>query len=148
MISYTTLSVCVKTLVFSCQKCDFKIVLMSYDKQNLLNTSAPVLLNSLNSVQKSDSMTYSKTCLKRPLKKKKTKNRISTWVIAKYRSKVLQNAPRGSILQNFQPAFSYHLSLRPLFCLFLSGCLRQVLLYTVCHCIFTIYTPLIFVVNK
>ena len=33
-----------------------------------------------------------------------------------------------SILQYFQPSLSYHLSLRPLFCLFLSGRLRQVLL--------------------
>ena len=38
-----------------------------------------------------------------------------------YRSKVLQNAPR--------PSFSYHLPLKPLFCLFLSGRFRQVLLY-------------------
>ena len=35
-----------------------------------------------------------------------------------------------SILQYFRPSLSYHLSLRPLFCLFLSGPLRQVLLYT------------------
>ena len=36
---------------------------------------------------------------------------------------------KGSILQYFRPALSYHLSLRFLFCLFLSGRLRQVLLY-------------------
>ena len=35
-----------------------------------------------------------------------------------------------SILQHFWPSLSYHLSLRPLFCLFLSGRLRQVLLYS------------------
>ena len=35
-----------------------------------------------------------------------------------------------SILQYFWPALSYHLSLRPLFCLFLSGHFRQVLLYS------------------
>ena len=34
-----------------------------------------------------------------------------------------------SILQYFRPSLSYHLSLRPLFSLFLSGCLRQVFLY-------------------
>ena len=34
-----------------------------------------------------------------------------------------------SILQYFRPSLSYHLSLRLLFCLFLSGRLRQVLLY-------------------
>ena len=34
-----------------------------------------------------------------------------------------------SILQYFWTSLSYHLSLRSLFCLFLSGRLRQVLLY-------------------
>ena len=34
-----------------------------------------------------------------------------------------------SILQYFRPSLSYHLSLRSLFCLFLSRCLRRVLLY-------------------
>ena len=34
-----------------------------------------------------------------------------------------------SILQYFRPSLSYHLSLRPLFCLFLGDRLRQVLLY-------------------
>ena len=35
-----------------------------------------------------------------------------------------------SILQYFRPSLSYHLSIRFLFCLFLSGRLRQVLLYS------------------
>ena len=43
--------------------------------------------------------------------------------------KSIAECSKGSILQYFQPALSYHLSLRSLFCLFLSGCLRQVLLY-------------------
>ena len=34
-----------------------------------------------------------------------------------------------SILQYLQHSLSYHLSIRPLFCPFLSGRLRQVLLY-------------------
>ena len=38
---------------------------------------------------------------------------------------------KGSILQYFRPSLSYHFPLRPLFCLFLSGRLRQVLLYYV-----------------
>ena len=42
---------------------------------------------------------------------------------------------KGSILQYFRPSLSYHLSLRPLFFLFLSGHLRQVLLYN--HLIFS-----------
>ena len=36
---------------------------------------------------------------------------------------------QGSILQYFRPLLSYHLSLRSLFCLFLSGLFTQVLLY-------------------
>ena len=39
----------------------------------------------------------------------------------------------GSILQYFRPSLSYHLSLRSLFCLFLSGRLRQVLLCLPIH---------------
>ena len=70
---------------------------------------------------------YSKTCLKWPLKKK-TKIGFQDQLLLnagqKY-CKMLQE----SILQYFQPSLSYHLSLRPLFCLFLSGRLRQVLLY-------------------
>ena len=37
-----------------------------------------------------------------------------------------QEVEHSAILR---PSLSYHLPLRPLFCLFLSGCLRQVLLY-------------------
>ena len=37
--------------------------------------------------------------------------------------------PAWRILQYFQPSLGYHLSLRSCFCLFLSGRLRQVLLY-------------------
>ena len=36
---------------------------------------------------------------------------------------------KESILQYFRPSFTYHLSLRYLFCLFLSGLFIQVLLY-------------------
>ena len=53
--------------------------------------------------------------VKRPLKKK-TKNWFSRMIIA-------------SILQYFLSSLSYHLSLTPLFCLFLSDRLRQVLLF-------------------
>ena len=44
--------------------------------------------------------------------------------------KSIAECSKGSILQYFQPSLSYHLSLRPSFCLFFSGRLRQVLLYT------------------
>ena len=43
--------------------------------------------------------------------------------------KSIAECSKGSILQYFRPSLSYHLPLRPLFCLFLSGGLRQVLPY-------------------
>ena len=43
--------------------------------------------------------------------------------------KIIAECSKGSILQYFQPSLSSHLSLRLLFCLFLSGRLRQVLQY-------------------
>ena len=45
--------------------------------------------------------------------------------------KSIAECSKRSILQYFLPSLSYHLSLRPLFCLFLSGRLRQVLLYKI-----------------
>ena len=70
-----------------------------------------------------DCRLYSKTCLKQPLKKE---DQLSVIAGQKY----------CSILQPFLPSFSYHLLLRFLFCLFLSGCLRQVLLYWQPTCTF------------
>ena len=70
---------------------------------------------------------YSKTCLKRPLKtntKIGFQDRLPLNAGQKY-CRMLQE----SMLQYFRPSLSYHLSLRPLFCQFLSGRLRQVLLY-------------------
>ena len=70
---------------------------------------------------------YSKTCLKRPLRKKRPKLVFKTdyrWM----QVKSIAECSKGSILQYFQPSLSYHLSLRSLFCLFLNGRLRQVLL--------------------
>ena len=69
---------------------------------------------------------YSKTCLKQPLKKN-TKIGFQDQLSLKAGQKYCRMLS-WSILQYFQPSLSYHLSLRPLFCLFLSGCLRQVLL--------------------
>ena len=43
--------------------------------------------------------------------------------------KSIAECSNGSILQYFWPSLSYHLPLRHLFCLFLSGRLRPVLLY-------------------
>ena len=44
-------------------------------------------------------------------------------------AKSIAECSNGSTLQYFRPSFSYHFPIRPLFCHFLSGCLRQVLLY-------------------
>ena len=82
---------------------------------NFISTHAPV-------------STYSKPCLKRPLQKDqkiiffKTNYRLM-------QVKRIAECSKGSILQYFRPSLSYHLSLRSLFCLLLSGRLRQVLLY-------------------
>ena len=44
--------------------------------------------------------------------------------------KSIAECSKGSILQYFRPSLSYHSLLISLFCLFLSGNLRQVLLYS------------------
>ena len=64
-----------------------------------------------------------KTCLKRPLKKK---SKIGYRLM---QAESIAECSKGSILQYFRPSLSYHLSLRSLFCLVLSGRLRQVLLH-------------------
>ena len=61
---------------------------------------------------------YSKTSLKRPLKKEDQKLVFKT----NYRLmqvKSIAECSTGSILQYFRPSLSYHLPLRPLFGLFL-----------------------------
>ena len=68
-----------------------------------------------------------KTCLKQPLEKK-TKIGFQD-LLSLNAGKKYCRMLSWSILQYFRPSLSYNLSLRPLFCLFLSGCLRQVLLY-------------------
>ena len=47
--------------------------------------------------------------------------------------KSIAECSMGSILQYFRPSLINYLPLRPLFCLFLSGRLRQVLLYISSH---------------
>ena len=72
---------------------------------------------------------YSKTCLKWPLSKRPKivfQDQLSFNASQKYCN---AECSKGSILQYFLPLLSYHVSLRPLFCLILSGHLRQVSLY-------------------
>ena len=69
---------------------------------------------------------YSKTCLKRPLKKNTKigfQYRLSLNAGQKYR-----RMPQGEHSAILRPSLSYHFSLRPLFRLFLSGRFRHVLL--------------------
>ena len=60
--------------------------------------------------------------------------------------KSIAECSKGSILQYFRPSLSYHLSLRYLFCLFLSDRFTQVLLYFIViyrlgpHCFMTANT--------
>ena len=66
---------------------------------------------------------YSKTCFKWSFKMTeklffKTEYRLM-------QVKSVAECSKGSILQYFWPSLSYYLSLRSLFCLFLSGCLRD-----------------------
>ena len=76
---------------------------------------------------------YSKTCVKRPLSKRP---KIG------FQDQLLLNAgqkycrcSKASILQFFRPSLSYHLSLRSMFFLFLSGHFTQLLLYIYYHSI-------------
>ena len=45
--------------------------------------------------------------------------------------KSIADCSKGSILQYFLPEIKHHFPLQPLFCLLLSGHLRQVLLYSI-----------------
>ena len=69
---------------------------------------------------------YSKTCLKQP--PKNTQKLVFNTDYRLMQAKSIAECSKGSILQYFRPFLSYHFPLRPLFCLFLSGHLRQVLL--------------------
>ena len=66
---------------------------------------------------------YTKTCLKRPLKIDKTKIFKTNGSLMKVKS--IAECSMGSILQYFWPSLSYHLSLRSVFCQFLSGHFTQ-----------------------
>ena len=70
---------------------------------------------------------YSKACLKRSLKN--NNKLVCNYDCRLMQVKSIAECSKGSILQYFRTSLRYHFSLRPLFCLFLSGRLRQVLLY-------------------
>ena len=70
---------------------------------------------------------YSKICVKRSLLKR-PKTVFQDQLSLNAGQKYCRMLPPWSILQYFRPSLSYHLSLRPLFSLFLSGRFTQVLL--------------------
>ena len=70
---------------------------------------------------------YSKTCVKRPLSKRPKLDFKTNYRLMQVKS--IAECSKGSILQYFRPSLSYHLSLRSLFCLFLSGRFTQALVY-------------------
>ena len=72
-------------------------------------------------------VSYSKTCVKRRPPKRPKIGFQDNYHLMQVKS--IAECSKGSILQYFRPSLSYHLSLRSLFCLFLSGCFTQVLLY-------------------
>ena len=72
---------------------------------------------------------YSKTSVKWPFLKRPKMVFKTNYPLMKVTS--VAECSKGSILQYFWPSLSYHLSLRASFCLFFSGCLRQVLLYEI-----------------
>ena len=72
---------------------------------------------------------YSKTCVNWPLSKRQKISFQDQLSLNEVKS--IAECSKGSILQYFRPSLGYHLSLRSLFCLCLSGRLTQVLLYFV-----------------
>ena len=70
---------------------------------------------------------YSRTCVKRLLSKRPKLAFKTNYCLMQVKS--ISEWFKASILQSFRPSLSYHLSLRPLFCLFLSGRFTQGLLY-------------------
>ena len=70
---------------------------------------------------------YSKTFVKRPLSERPQIGFQDQLLLNAGQS--IAECSKGSILQYLRPSLSYHMSLRPLFCLFLSGHFTQVLLY-------------------
>ena len=64
--------------------------------------------------------------------------------------KLIAECSKGNILQYFSPALSNHLSLRPMFCLFLSGRFRHsgfTVLYLISECISGDIPPQMKIVN-
>ena len=78
--------------------------------------------------KKYDLISYSKTCVKRPLSKRPQIGFQDQFSLNAGQS--IAECSKWSILQYFRPSLSYHLSKRSLFCLFLRSRSTQVILYS------------------
>ena len=81
---------------------------------HILFYSVPSMILSPKLKRSFNMSLYSKTCVKRPLSKR-LQIGFQYQLSLNAGQKVLQNAPKGSILQYIRPSRSYHLSLRSLF---------------------------------
>ena len=72
-------------------------------------------------------ISYNKTCVKWTRSKRQTLVLKTDNCLMQVKS--IAKCSKGSILRYFRPSLNYHLSLRSLLCLFLSGRFTQVLLY-------------------
>ena len=92
----------------------FNKAVKSYFKNTILCTDHNEL-NTVKSVLSGHSKTHQKLVINTDYRLMQVKR--------------IAECSKGSILQHFRPPLSYHFSLRPLFCLFLVGRFRLVLLY-------------------
>ena len=94
---------------------------------------------SLNFGSGEDHNTLKPACVKRPLSNRPKDGFKTDYRLMQVKS--IAECSKGSILQYFRPSLSYYLSLRSLFCLFLSGRFSQVLLYDIYGLLPKFYIP-------
>ena len=104
----------------------WKMAMLLFKWKSSGNLKFYSLLDSIKNLS-SVCSNYSKTCIKSPLSKRQ-KNGFQDH-LSLNAGHCIAECSKGSFLQYFRPSLSYHLSLRSLFCLFLSGHFTQVLLY-------------------
>ena len=106
-----------------------KRLIFNKNQQTTKKSMTLLIMHRVNSTS-TFNVIYSKTCLKQPLKSR-PKIVFQTQLSLNAGQKYCRMLPllQEEHSEYFRPSLSYHLSLRSLFCLFLIGRLRQVLLY-------------------
>ena len=126
-ICYIGSSECTLVKIPHCWKSHVTPQLLNFMYARSEGLSEPSLLADGVSTEILCALVYSKTCVKQPLS-----NRQNFFFKKNYRlmqvKSIAECSKRRSILHYFWPLLSYHLSLRPLFSLFLSGHFTRVLL--------------------